>query len=151
MIPLPTTWWKSLKSAILRTSADVLGYTGKKNRDWLDESDKQIQNMFRTKRAEKCRTSGGTTWRRGPSYALFLEKLEGYARLQMQCICPLTRSTLSYAILLTGPPHMQYFHPSWWSECFQSLFSVKHNAQGTVKNLIPQFPLKQELDEPPTL
>ena len=33
------TLWDNLKSAILKTIADVLEYTRKKNRDWFDEND----------------------------------------------------------------------------------------------------------------
>ena len=40
--PNPDTLWDDLKSAILKTIADVLGYTNKNNRDWINKNNKEI-------------------------------------------------------------------------------------------------------------
>ena len=48
--PTPDTLWGNLKSAIMKTSAEVLGYTKIKNKDWFDENDKEIQDMLTEKR-----------------------------------------------------------------------------------------------------
>ena len=41
----------NLKSAIMKTSADVPGHTKKKNRDCFNEKDRQIQHLLTEKRA----------------------------------------------------------------------------------------------------
>ena len=38
--PTQDTLWDNLKSTTLKTSADVLGYTKKKNRNWVDGNDR---------------------------------------------------------------------------------------------------------------
>ena len=48
--PTPATLCENLASTILKTSADVLGCTKKKNMDWFDEDDKQILDMLTDKR-----------------------------------------------------------------------------------------------------
>ena len=85
--PTPDTLWENLKSAILKTLEEFLGYTKKKNQDWLDENDTEIQELLAKKRAahqahltkptcpvkatfrracsilqRKLRTIGRTTW-----------------------------------------------------------------------------------------
>ena len=40
-----------LKSAILQTSEDVLGFTTKKNKDWFDENNQEIQEVLPKKRS----------------------------------------------------------------------------------------------------
>ncbi|XP_029648839.1 craniofacial development protein 2-like [Octopus sinensis] len=47
----PDTLWENLKSAILKTSMEVLGHTKNKNKDWFDENDKEIQELLARKRA----------------------------------------------------------------------------------------------------
>ena len=37
--------------AILKKSADVIGFTKKINKDWFDEHDREIQNLLTEKRA----------------------------------------------------------------------------------------------------
>ena len=50
-VPTPNILWENLKSAILKTSEEVLGHTKKKNKDWFDENDKEIQDLLSMKRA----------------------------------------------------------------------------------------------------
>ncbi|XP_036370705.1 craniofacial development protein 2-like [Octopus sinensis] len=47
----PHTLWENLKSAILKTSTEVLGHIKKKNKDWFDGNDKEIQELLARKRA----------------------------------------------------------------------------------------------------
>ena len=47
---IPDTLWDNLKSAILKKSDDVLGYTKKNNKDWPNKNDKEIQNLLSEKR-----------------------------------------------------------------------------------------------------
>jgi len=49
--PTPNILWENLKSAILKTSEEVLGHTKKKNEDWFDENDKEFQDLLSKKRA----------------------------------------------------------------------------------------------------
>uniref|UniRef100_A0A0L8FII4 Endonuclease/exonuclease/phosphatase domain-containing protein n=1 Tax=Octopus bimaculoides TaxID=37653 RepID=A0A0L8FII4_OCTBM len=43
--------WENLKSAILKTSEEVLGHTKNDNKDWFDDNDKEIQELLARKRA----------------------------------------------------------------------------------------------------
>ena len=45
------TLWNQLKSAILQTSEQVLGFTMKKNKDWFDENNPVIQEQLAKKRS----------------------------------------------------------------------------------------------------
>ena len=40
--PSSNILWENLKSAILKTSEEVLGHTKKKNKGWFDENNKEI-------------------------------------------------------------------------------------------------------------
>ena len=49
--PSPSILLENLKSAILKTSEEVLGHTKKKNKDWFDENNKEIQDLLSKTRA----------------------------------------------------------------------------------------------------
>ena len=49
--PTPDTLWENLQSAILKTSEEVLGYSKKKNQDWFDENEMEIQDLLAKKKA----------------------------------------------------------------------------------------------------
>ena len=49
--PSPNILWENLKSAILKTSEEVLGHTKKKNKDWFHENNTEIQDLLSKKRA----------------------------------------------------------------------------------------------------
>ena len=69
--PTPDNMWEKMKSAILKTSTDILDHTKKKNRDWFDENDKEIQDLLTEKRAAHqghhaqptCPAKKDTYWR----------------------------------------------------------------------------------------
>ena len=42
----PETLRDQLKSAILQTSEEVLGFTTRKNKDWFDENNQEIQELL---------------------------------------------------------------------------------------------------------
>ena len=46
---IPETLWDQLKSAIPQTSEQVLGFTTKKNKDWFDENNQEIQELLAKK------------------------------------------------------------------------------------------------------
>ena len=61
--PTPELMWANLKSAILKTSADVLGHTKNNKLDWFNENDIEIQDLLTEKRpAHQCRLA----WAPGP-------------------------------------------------------------------------------------
>ena len=45
------TFWKTIKTAVLHVSEEVLGFNTKINRHWFDESDKEIQELLEKKRS----------------------------------------------------------------------------------------------------
>ena len=45
------TLWVHLKTAISQTAEEVLGYTTRKNKDWFDENNKEIQELLTQKRS----------------------------------------------------------------------------------------------------
>ena len=45
----PETLWDQLKCVILQISKDVLGFTTKKNKDWFDENNQEIQELLAKK------------------------------------------------------------------------------------------------------
>jgi len=51
MDPCPETLWATLKTAILQSSEEVLGFSTKKNKDRFDENDQEIQQLLAKKRS----------------------------------------------------------------------------------------------------
>ena len=49
--PSPEALRNQLKSVILQTSEEVLGFTTKKNKDWFDENNQKIQELLVKKRS----------------------------------------------------------------------------------------------------
>ena len=49
----PETLWDQLESAILQTSEEFLGFTTKKNKDWFDENNQEIQGQLVKKRSSQ--------------------------------------------------------------------------------------------------
>ena len=47
----PETLWDQLKSAILQISEEVLGFITKKNKEWLDKNNQEIQELLTEKRS----------------------------------------------------------------------------------------------------
>ena len=46
----PEEFWEHLKSSIQQSSEEVLGFSTKKNRDWFDENNKEIQELLARRR-----------------------------------------------------------------------------------------------------
>ena len=49
--PCPETLWATLKTAILQSSVEVLGFSMKKNKNWFDENDQEIQQLLGRKKS----------------------------------------------------------------------------------------------------
>ena len=47
--PSPETMWEHLKSSILQTSEEIIGFTKKKNKDWFDENHAVILELLAMK------------------------------------------------------------------------------------------------------
>ena len=47
----PDKQWQHLKSFIQETVVEVAGFSNRKNRDWFDENDAEIQNLLQKKRS----------------------------------------------------------------------------------------------------
>ncbi|XP_072043263.1 uncharacterized protein [Amphiura filiformis] len=47
----PEVFWEQLKTTIQQSSEEVLGYTSKKNLDWFDENNAEIQTLMAKKRS----------------------------------------------------------------------------------------------------
>ena len=49
--PSSETVWDKLKTTILQTSEEILGFTTKRNKDWFDENNEEIQKFLVEKRS----------------------------------------------------------------------------------------------------
>ncbi|KAI8499112.1 hypothetical protein Bbelb_228760 [Branchiostoma belcheri] len=47
----PESQWQQLKTALQETTAQVVGYSTRKNRDWFDENDPEIEALLQRKRS----------------------------------------------------------------------------------------------------
>ena len=47
----PEKMWQDLKSTLQETTAKIVGFTTRKNKDWFDESDEEIQQLISDKRS----------------------------------------------------------------------------------------------------
>ncbi|XP_051657446.1 craniofacial development protein 2-like [Manacus candei] len=47
--PSPETLWHHIKNSILQSSEESLGFSFKKNKDWFDENNQEIQELLRKK------------------------------------------------------------------------------------------------------
>ena len=50
--PSPETHWDTLKTTILQTSEEVLGFTTTRNKDWFDKNNEEIQKLLAEKRSD---------------------------------------------------------------------------------------------------
>ena len=177
----PNILWENLKSAILKTSEEVLGHTKKKNKDWLDENDKEIQDLLSKKMAahqvhlaqptcpvkkatfrracsilqRKLRETQNDCWDYRAmktqlyadvgDYRGYYEALKAVYGPIRQVQSPL-RSSDGQDLLTDNTSIL-----ARWSKHFLALFSASRTAQDTAIDRAPQLPLKEELDEPPTL
>ena len=48
--PSPEAVWEHLKTAILQSLEEILGFSSKKNKDWFNENNQEIQELLAKKR-----------------------------------------------------------------------------------------------------
>ena len=173
--------WNSLKSAILETSEEVLGYVRKTNKDWFDENNSEIQQLLSKKRsAHQAYLSNPTCREKKAAFRHSCSTLQRELRnLQNKWwidladtaqFCADTGAIRSFYECLKsvfGPRHMvqsplrsldgQTLHTdktsilNRWAEHFQTLFSADRSVHDDALQRIPQQPEHTELDLPPTL
>ncbi|XP_037803548.1 craniofacial development protein 2-like [Penaeus monodon] len=121
--PSPETLWDQLKTAILQTSEEVLGFTTKRDKDCnLQHKHREIQNEWWTNLAEKTQLCADTGDYRG-----FYEALKA----------------------VYGPTH--HVQSPLRSADGQALFSADRIVQDSAVLRIRQKPVIEELDELPSM
>ena len=122
--PCPESLWTCLRTAILQTSAEVLGFFTKKNKDWFDENDHELQELLaRKRRAHLAHLAQSSCPAKKAAFRLTCGNLQRKLRVIQN---ELNR----------------------WAEHFQTLFSADRTVDDAVIQQIPQEPVKEELDEP---
>ncbi|XP_076046020.1 uncharacterized protein LOC143028169 [Oratosquilla oratoria] len=178
--PTPNTLWENLKSAILKTYEEVLGYTKKENKDWY-ENDKEIQDLLAKKRAaHQAHLAQPTCLVKNVSFRRACSTLQRKPReIQNERWDSLMRKTQLcadrgdyggfYEALKAayGPTHQVQIPLrssdgqdlltdktsilTRWSEQFQTILSSDRTVQDSAIQCVLQFSSKEELDVPPTL
>lgn len=177
----PEAQWQQLKIAILTSAEAVLGFSTRKNRDWFDENDQQVQELLTGKRsAHQSHLAQPSCPTKKAAFRLACSDLQRKLReIQNEWWSTLAQKTQLcadsgdirgfYDALKSvyGPSH-QVQSPlrsadgqallsdkasilSRWSDHFQALFSAERRVQDSAILLIPQQPQKTHLDDPPVL
>ena len=179
--PCPETLWDQLKTAILQTSEEVLGFTTKKNKDWFDENNQEIQELLAKKRsAHQAHLAQPSCPEKKAAFRLVCSNLQRKLReiqnewwtilAERTQLCADTGDYRGFYEALKavyGPSH-QVQSPlrssdgqalltdktsilNRWSEHFQTLFSTDRVVHDSAVLRIPQQPVKAELDELPSM
>ena len=173
--------WQHLKTSILEASGEVIGYIKRKNKDWFDENDTEIQELLSKKRsAHQSHMSQPSSQEKKAAFRQACSTLQHKLReiqnrwwtdvAQKTQLCADTGDYRGFYEGLRkafGPTH-QVQSPlrssdgqrlltdktsilNRWSEHFQTLFSANRTVQDTAILRIPQQTVKPELDDPPNL
>lgn len=176
----PETLWTHLKTTILQTSEDVLGFSTRKNRDWFDENDTEIQNLLATKRiAHQAHLAQPSCPTKKATFRSSCSNLQRKLRvMQNEWWANLAKKTQLCADIgdykgfyeslkaVYGPSY-QVVSPlrstdgqvlltdkssilNRWAEHFQNLFSADRTVNDSAIQRIPKQPLIGELDVAPT-
>ena len=175
-----TQMWNHMQGTIMKTAEEVLGYLKRKNRDWFDENNLQIQQLLSKKRsahqaylAQPSSTKKKAAFRQACSILQReLRDMQNRWWVNLASSAQMCADTGDqrgfYECLKSvyGPTH-QIQSPlrssdgktlltdkvsilNRWSEHFQTLFSANRSVHETAINQIPQQPELVELDSPPT-
>ena len=174
------TLWVHLKTAISQTAEEVLGYTTRKNKDWFDENNQEVQELLTQKRsAHQAHLAQPSCPEKKAAFRLVCSKLQRKLReIQNEWWTNLAKSTqmcadagdyrgFYEALKAVYGPVYQVRSPlrssdglelltdktailSRWSEHFQALFNANRTVEDSVILRIPQQPVKAELDNPPS-
>ena len=176
----PEEKWLQLKTILQETTADVAGYATRKNRDWFDENDVEIQDLLQQKRSCHLKLlskpddhTAKTAYRNACS--TLQRKLREIQNKwwtdlaeQTQCFADTGNTRAFYEALraVYGPSH-QTQAPlrssdgstlltdkesilNRWTEHYGNLFGDKRQVQEESIAKIPQQEVRTELDHPPT-
>ena len=176
----PEKMWQDLKSTLQETTAEVVGFTTRKNKDWFDESDEEIRQLISDKRSCHQRVLSNPGYQAAKeSYRQACCTLQKKLReIQNDWWLALAQRTQRYADTgnsrafyealraVYGPTH-QIQAPlrsadgstlltdkkdilNHWAEHYGSLFSDTRSVEDASLEGIQQLPVKHELDEPPS-
>ena len=175
--PSSETIWNQVKSAILQTSKEVLGFTTKKNKDWFEENNHKIQELPAKKRsAHQAHLGQPSCQEKKAAFRHSCSNLQCKLRgTQNEWWTNLAERTQLYADTgdyrgfyealkaVYGPTHQVQSPLSSadgqmlftdrasilcrWSEHFRALFSADRVVQDSAVLHIPQQPVKKDLDE----
>ena len=179
--PSPETLWTQLKTAILQTSAEVLGLSTKKSKDWFDENNVEIQELLVSKRsAHQAHLAQPFCPVKKAAFRLVCSSLqrklreiqnEWWTNLAVKTqLCADTGNIRGFyeALKAVYGATFRVQSPlrsadgealltdkasilSRWSEHFEELFSANRTVQDSALLRVPQQPVKLELDEFPTM
>ncbi|RXN24107.1 craniofacial development 2 [Labeo rohita] len=177
----PETLWDQLKTAIGKSSIAVLGFASKRNKDWFDENNEEIQALLSRKRvAHQAHLAQPSCPVKKSAFRLICSMLQCKLReiqnewwnrfAQRTQLCADNGDYKGFYKALKagyGPRHMvqspmrsangKKLHTdntlilNRWSEHFQELFSAERTVQEAAILQIPHLPVKVKLDEPPTI
>ncbi|XP_063615901.1 uncharacterized protein LOC134789116 [Penaeus indicus] len=177
--PSPETLWDQLKTAILQTSEEVLGFTTKRNKDWFDENNQEIQELLTKKRSShQAHLAQPSCPVKKAAFRLICSNLQHKLReiqnkwwtnlAEKTQLCADTGDYRGFYEALKavyGPTHhvqsplcnadgQALFTDKTsilnrWSQHFQALFSADRVVQDSAVLRIPQKPVIVELDELP--
>ena len=173
--------WDHLKFLIAMASEEVLGFASKKNKDWFDENNQEIQELLAKKRSalQAHRAQPGCPGKKA-AFCLACSNLQHELRVMKNewwnAITEKTQlcaDTCNYrgfykALKTVYVPSYKVQSPlrstdgqalltdnssilSRWSQHFQTLFSADRTVHDAAILCIPQQPVKAELDEIPSL
>ena len=179
--PCPETIWTQLKDIIRVTAAEIIGYTSRKNRDWFDENNEEIQKLLAKKRAAhqahlakpSCPSQKATFRQVCSQLQRRLRELQNNwwtALAEKTQLCADTGNIRGFYEALKavyGPSH-HIQSPlcsadgqtlltdkssilERWSEHFRTLFNADRPIDMSSILRIPQQPIKAELDLLPTI
>ena len=172
--------WTQLKTVLQKTTAEVVGFSSRKHKDWFDESDTEIQELLEMKHSSHQRILTNPDNSLKAAYRTACNTLQKILRVmkndrwtdlakKMQMYADLgdTRSFFEALKAVPGPSN-QIQAPlrsadgstlltdkdaimHRWSEHFSSLFSDKRRVEESSLLRIPQAEVKTGLDDLPTL
>ena len=166
-----------IKTAILQASNETLGFSAKKNKDWFDENNEEIQKMLATKRStQQAHLAQASGPQKKAAFRLAFSTLQCKLRnIQNEWWANLAERTQYCAVTDDYRALTAVYGPSYqtksplrsadgkelltengsiinrWLEHFHALFNVCHTDQQSANDGIPQQPVQTELDKTPTL
>ncbi|KAI8484505.1 hypothetical protein Bbelb_377760 [Branchiostoma belcheri] len=177
----PETLWAQLKTVVLKSSEEVLGFSGRKSKDWFDDNDKEIQQLLAKKRAaHQAHLAQPSCPAKKAAFRSTCSKLQRSLRtMQNNWWTQLAETTQLCADIgdyrgfyealkaVYGPTH-QVVAPlrstdgqtlftdkasilNRWTEHFQTLFSANRTVANSALQRVPRQPIKEDLDLVPTL